>query len=87
MSAILAFATIMLPIVTAVTHAVKKAFPPMPKNWVPFIALLVGLVVGFTAVPFTDLNWVMRLWGGGLAGLASTGLYELAFNPRAGKTK
>ncbi|MFC4619732.1 holin [Camelliibacillus cellulosilyticus] len=87
MQAILTFATILMPIVTGVTQFIKAVFPPMPKNFVPIVALAAGLVIGFLAVPLTHLDWMMRLWGGGLAGLAATGFYEIAFNPRIGSTK
>jgi len=86
MTEILTFATVILPFVTALTQLVKASVK-MPKNLVPLIALILGLVLGYAATPLTDLDWVLRLWGGGLAGLASTGLYELAFNPRSGSTK
>ncbi|MGC4379067.1 holin [Fictibacillus sp. Mic-4] len=86
MTLILAFASIILPIVTAVTEVVKRAFS-LPKNLVPAIAFVLGIVIGFAAAPLTDLDWTLRLWGGALAGLSSTGLYELAFNKREGKTK
>lgn len=86
MSEILVLATIILPIVTAVTQLVKNSIT-MPKNLVPIIALVVGLLIGLAAVPFTDLGLVLRLWAGGLAGLSSTGLYELALNNRTGSTK
>jgi hypothetical protein len=82
MTAILAFATIALPFVTALTQLAKQSIK-MPKNLVPMLALAFGLLIGWLAFPLTDLTWVLRLWGGGLAGLASTGLFELAFNPRS----
>lgn len=86
MTEVLAFATIILPIVTALTQMVKTAVS-IPKNLVPFISLTIGILIGFLAAPLTDLELTLRLWGGGLAGLSSTGLYELAFNNRVGKTK
>ncbi|BAQ08829.1 predicted protein [Bacillus sp. OxB-1] len=38
---------------------------------------IMGIFVGFAASPFTDLDVVLRLWAGGLAGLSATGLFEL----------
>ncbi|WP_085523841.1 holin [Tuberibacillus sp. Marseille-P3662] len=86
MNEILTFATIVLPIVTAVTELIKRTVS-VPKNFVPLIALVTGLAIGYAATPMTNIDWVLRLWGGGIAGLSSTGLYEIAFNKREGKTK
>ncbi|MFC4355292.1 holin [Chryseomicrobium palamuruense] len=85
MQDILIFATIVLPIVTALVELVKRSII-LPKNIVPLIALVIGLLVGGVAYPFSDLDLTMRLWSGGLAGLAATGLFELAINKRDGNT-
>lgn len=76
MTAVLFFATILVPIVTALVEVVKKA-TNIPVNFVSVLALIVGLIIGFAAEPFTDLDYVNRLWAGGLAGLASVGLFEV----------
>ncbi|ENH96734.1 phage holin-like protein [Gracilibacillus halophilus YIM-C55.5] len=86
MEQVLMFATVLLPIVTALIEGVKRTIN-VPKNIVPGISLGVGLVIGAVAVPFTDLDLIMRLWSGGFAGLASTGLFELTMNKRTGNTK
>ncbi|ANU13453.1 hypothetical protein B481_1983 [Planococcus halocryophilus Or1] len=75
MAAVLIFAGILTPIITALVEMIKKAMN-MPINFIPVLALLVGLLIGFAAQPFTDLDYVNRLWAGGLAGLAATGLFE-----------
>lgn len=85
MQDILIFATIVLPIVTALVELVKRSVV-LPKNIVPLIALVIGLLVGVAAYPFSDLDLTMRLWSGALAGLAATGLFELAINKRDGNT-
>lgn len=85
MATVLIFAAILAPIITALVEMIKKAVN-MPINFVPVLALLVGLMVGFAAQPFTDLDYVNRLWAGGLAGLAATGLFELV-KQRDGSTK
>jgi len=46
----------------------------------------VGIFIGFAASLFTDLDLVLRLWVGGLAGLSATGLFELR-NKNEGYTK
>lgn len=82
MSEVLVFATIISPVILALVNMVKGAFP-IPKNLIPLAALVLGLVVGFAAQPFTELDLTLRLWAGGLAGLAATGLFELV-TPRKG---
>lgn len=85
MAVVLVFAAILAPIITALVEMIKKAVN-MPINFVPVLALLVGLLIGFAAQPFTDLDYVNRLWAGGLAGLAATGLFEIV-KQRDGNTK
>lgn len=76
MTAVLFFASILVPIITALVEVIKKA-ANIPVNFVSVLALIVGLIIGFAAEPFTDLDYVNRLWAGGLAGLASVGLFEV----------
>lgn len=85
MAEVLIFAAVLAPIITALVEMIKKAVS-MPINFIPVLALLVGLLIGFAAQPFTDLDYVNRLWAGGLAGLAATGLFELV-KQRDGQTK
>lgn len=85
MSEVLLFAAVLAPIITALVEMLKKAVN-MPINFVPVLALLVGLLIGLAAQPFTDLDHINRLWAGGLAGLAATGLFELV-KQRDGSTK
>ncbi|GKV69867.1 hypothetical protein NCCP2716_23650 [Sporosarcina sp. NCCP-2716] len=85
MTDVLIFATILAPIILAVTELFKRTLD-LPKKVIPAIAFAVGLFIGFAASPFTDLDIVLRLWSGGLAGLAATGLFELG-TPTEGTTK
>lgn len=82
----LAFASVLSVFVLALVQLVKVTVD-IPKNWIPFIGLVIGMLVGAAAYPFTDMELVLRLWAGGLAGLSATGLFELAFNQRDGNTK
>lgn len=75
MANILLLVSVITPIITALVNVVKQA--PINKNWIPVVAVVLGLLVGFAATPFTDLDMVTRLWAGGLAGLAATGFYEV----------
>ncbi|WP_432355337.1 holin [Sporosarcina sp. A2] len=85
MTDVLIFATIIAPIILAVTELFKRTFT-LPKTIIPLIAFAVGLFIGFAASPFTELDIALRLWSGGLAGLAATGIFELG-TPNEGKTK
>lgn len=81
----LAFGTVLLPIILALVEGAKKSFT-IKKNFIPTLAVVIGLFIGFAASPFTELDLVLRLWAGGLAGLSATGLFEI-FNFRSGVTK
>lgn len=82
MEELLLFASILAPIVLALVQLIKKTVTENHElnHLLPLFALVVGLMVGFAATPFTDLDWTMRLWAGGIAGLAATGLFEIADN-------
>jgi quinol-cytochrome oxidoreductase complex cytochrome b subunit len=83
---VIAFASILAVFVLALVQLVKNSLN-IPRNAVPIIGLLIGLLIGAAAYPFTELDIVLRLWAGGLAGLSATGLYELVFKNRPGTTK
>lgn len=83
---VLAFATLISVFVLALVQLVKNSVN-VPRNLVPWIGLIIGLLIGGVAYPFSDLNLTLRLWGGGLAGLSATGLFELVLSNRAGGTK
>ena len=83
MEAVLIFATLLTPIVTALVELVKHTVS-LPKNFVPLLSFVLGIVIAIVAYPFTDLAIDHRAWAGTFAGLAATGLFELAMNSRAG---
>ncbi|KGE16237.1 holin [Paenibacillus wynnii] len=83
---VLSFASVLAVFVLALVQVVKTTVN-IPKNLLPLVGLVVGLFVGAISYAFTDLDLTLRLWAGGLAGLSATGLFELAFNKRDGKTK
>lgn len=85
MENVLFFATVLLPIVSALVEMIKKTFN-LPKNIIPSISFVTGLIIGGIAYPFTDMELVLRLWAGGFAGLSATGLFEVV-NKREGMTK
>lgn len=83
---VLAFATLISVFVLALVQLVKTTVS-VPKNLLPWIGLVIGLLIGCAAYPFSDLELTLRLWGGGLAGLSATGLFELVLSNRPGNTK
>ena len=82
---VLIFSTILAPIIMALVELVKKTVD-FPKNYVPLVALIIGLVVGAIAYPFTSIELTERIWAGAFAGLSATGLFELTHR-REGYTK
>lgn len=82
---VMAFASVLAVFVLALVQLVKKTVN-LPKNIIPLIGVVIGVMVGAASTPFTDLDLVLRLWAGGLAGLSATGLFELG-NKREGNTK
>lgn len=84
MTDVLIFASLLAPIILAVTELFKRTFT-LPKTFIPLIAFAVGIFIGFAASLFTDLDVVSRLWAGGLAGLAATGIFELGTPSKSGK--
>ncbi|MEC1707463.1 holin [Bacillus mojavensis] len=85
MQDVLIFATVLAPILTALVQLVKKTVK-LSTNVIPAISFVIGIGLGAVAYPFTDLDLVLRLWAGGFAGLAATGLFELGAK-REGTTK
>ena len=76
MEEVMAFASIISPVVIALVQLIKKTVT-VNNRYLPLISLLTGLLVGSIAWPFTELDVVLRLWSGGFAGLAASGLYSL----------
>lgn len=63
-----------MPIVLAVVELIKKSpSESLNKNFIPLIALAVGIFIGFAGQPFTNLDLTLRLWSGFLAGLSYEG--------------
>jgi hypothetical protein len=86
MEEVLIFSTVLGAIITALVQLVKKTVT-VKNNLVPSISFVIGLLVGAAAYPFTDLDLVLRLWAGGIAGLTATGLYETVVSNRQGTSK
>ncbi|MFC0525769.1 holin [Pontibacillus salicampi] len=76
MQQVLIFASVIAPFVTGLLQAVKRV-TVLPKNYMPLIAVVMGVALGTVAYPFTDMGLALRLWSGAGAGLSATGLFEL----------
>ena len=76
MEDIIFFATLIVPVVMALVEVVKRTVN-MDNKYATLVSLIVGLLVGFAGSIFTDLDLTSRLWAGALAGLSSSGLYDL----------
>lgn len=76
MNEIVGFATVLSPVILGLVELIKVS-TTFKKNLIPIVALFIGLGIGAASGTFTDLDLEMRIWAGGIAGLSSTGLYEL----------
>lgn len=71
-------ATIIAPITTSVIEAIKRA-TCIKKRYLPLLSLVIGGLIGAAAY-FIDLELGLRIWAGGISGLAATGLFEIGKN-------
>lgn len=85
MKDILLFATILAPIILALVQVAKISFN-FKKTYIPLVAIVIGVLVGFFSGSFSDLDVQIRIWAGILGGLSSVGLFELV-TPSKGNTK
>lgn len=77
MTMVLTFATVIGLIVTMFMEMLKQAFKEkLSANLIPVVAFVVGLAIGAVSYPFTDMDLVLRLWAGGIAGWMASGIYE-----------
>lgn len=81
----LVFATVLGPIILALVELTKRTIN-YPKNYIPLVAVIIGVLVGATTGRFTELDIVLRIWAGIIGGLSATGLFEL-IKPNYGNTK
>lgn len=75
---ILAMATIIAPVTSGVVQVVKQA-TQVNNRYLPAVATVVGIGLGAAAY-FLDAELGLRVWAGGISGLAATGLFELSKN-------
>lgn len=75
---ILAMASVIAPVTSGAVEVLKRTFGPN-ENYIPIAAIAVGILLGAAAY-FIDAEIGMRMWAGGVSGLAATGLFELGKN-------
>lgn len=75
MTEILAMATAIAAVTSGVVQAIKST-DLVDKQYLPLTAILVGMILGGLAT-FMDIDFVSRLWAGGISGLGAVGLFEL----------
>lgn len=76
MDEILVLGGVISGVVFALVELIKHS-EVVPPRFLPYVGLAVGLTAGYAAFPFTELDLVMRLWAGLVAGLGATGFYEV----------
>ena len=75
---ILAMATVIAPVTAGVVEVVKQA-TQVNNRYLPAVATILGMGLGAAAY-FLDAELGLRVWAGGISGLASVGLFELGKN-------
>lgn len=75
MITLISFVLILLVITAAFTKFVMHTFE-IKKRYVPATHLVVGIIFGILARPFTDLGVELRFWAGAFTGLISAGLLD-----------
>lgn len=80
---ILILITILAPVITGITQAIKPFI--IDERFYIIIPILLGLILGPLSLPLMSLfeitiglNIGQLIWVGGLAGLTSAGLYDIA---------
>lgn len=82
MDGVLVLSTAIGILVAALMQLAKSSYTAFTKgkeinpNWIPMLAVVVGMIVGLAVAPFTTLDWVLRLWAGAISGFMASGIYE-----------
>ncbi|HEY4601275.1 MAG TPA: holin [Cerasibacillus sp.] len=72
---ILAMASVIAPVTSGVVQVVKQA-TQINNRYLPAVATVLGMGLGAAAY-FLDAELGLRVWAGGVSGLAAVGLFEL----------
>jgi hypothetical protein len=75
---LLIVALAIVPFCTGLTQGVKITFPKLSSRFYPIIAIVIGILLGAISNFITaDYTIVQLLISGGIAGMASCGLYDI----------
>jgi multidrug transporter EmrE-like cation transporter len=76
MNQLLLIATVIAPVTTALVQVVKQT-GKVKDNYLPIVALAIGLLLGLAAsVLPVGVPVAYLVWAGGISGLAASGVYE-----------
>lgn len=77
---LISIAVAIVPFTNALVGIVRKALPKLPSQYVPFFSLGFGLLLGGMAFFLPDVKepFIITFLAGGISGLASCGVYDLA---------
>jgi hypothetical protein len=76
-------AAILIPIIVAIMQGVKQLIPTSRIKFMRVITCAVGIAAAYgfvAAMEITTMNNAMIIFGGIIAGLSASGLYEVANN-------
>lgn len=77
LTSVYAIATVLGVIALALTEVLKTAFK-INTRFIPLVSLVIGMVIGVAAAPIHDATVPQLLWGGGIAGLIASGVFDNA---------
>ena len=77
---LLVIAYAIVPFTNAAVGLIKKSFPKLKSNFIPLIALVAGVLIGFLSafLPNVQYSIIQMIMAGGIAGMASCGVYQIA---------
>ena len=77
---LLVIAYAIVPFVNGLVGLMKKSFPNLKSNYFPLIAFAFGILLGllFAFLPSVNYSLVQMVMAGGIAGMASCGVYQIA---------
>ena len=76
----------LVPFCTGLTQGVKIVFPNLSSRFYPVISIGIGIALGAISSMLTkDFTMIQLLLAGGIAGMASCGLYDIVLTRPATK--
>lgn len=86
---LLIIAYAIVPFVNAVVGLIRKSFPSLRSNLIPLISFGTGILLGllFSLLPSASYSLLQMVMAGGIAGMAASGVYEIAKFPSSTNTQ